>query len=84
MRHTLQKDELVHGAHYKGRCRNAEVARWDATRGKFVHRQYECGFLTTEEICHPADEHRYDVFIPEVRIMVPVDEVIPFYVPYVE
>lgn len=67
---VIPKAELEVGAYYKGRCRNATVARWN---GKvFIHWRFKfTQFL--EEICCPEDETIYDVFVAE-RKMLP-DEV---------
>ena len=74
----IAKKDLVHGQYYKGRCRNATIARWNGERGVFVHWQYECGFKFTTEICHPEDDKVWDVFIPEE--CVDPDEEIALYV----
>lgn len=76
---VVAKNHLIHGAHYKGECRNAEVARWDAERGKFVYWRHKWGQRFTEEICHPYDDKVYDVFTPTEMIL--VTKVIPFYEP---
>ena len=36
-RPILPKDQLKHGRYYKGRCRNATVARWYANEQQFYH-----------------------------------------------
>ena len=61
----LRKESLQHGAYYKGRCRNATLALWDAPTQSFVHwrKKFDARFL--ESIRHPVDEARFDVFIPE-------------------
>lgn len=73
----IAKADLVHGAYYSGRCRNATVARWNADRQVFVHWRTKFGQVFTEEIKHPDDEQRYDVFEAEAVIAVPEKE-IPF------
>ena len=59
--------ELLHGEYYAGRCRNARIARWNAETQRFVHQRHKCGFVYTEEICHPDDEQYFDVFVVEAR-----------------
>jgi len=61
----LTKKDLVHGEYYVGHCRNATVARWDERQEKFFHWRTKFGHTFLEEICHPEDEKRYDVFEPE-------------------
>ena len=61
----IAKKDLVHGQYYKGRCRNASVARWDATQERFVHWRTKWGSKFTEEICHPDDDQHFDVFVVE-------------------
>lgn len=71
----IAKADLVHGAYYKGRCRNATEARWNAEKEYFVHWRTKFGFTYTEEIKHPEDEHYYDVFVVEEKIEVPTREI---------
>ena len=61
----IAKADLVHGAYYKGRCRNAQIARWNAETQRFVHWRTKWGHTYTEEICHPDDEKDFDVFVVE-------------------
>lgn len=64
----IPRKDLIHGAYYKGRCRNASVARWDNTCGVFIHWRTKFGDRFLEEIRHPQDENRYDVFIVEEEL----------------
>ena len=61
----IPKKDLIHGAYYKGRCRNANEARWNAELEKFVHWRTKFGHTFTEEICHPEDDKHFDVFVVE-------------------
>jgi hypothetical protein len=61
----IAKADLVHGEYYRGRCRNAQIARWNAERERFVHWRTKWGQTYTEEICHPEDEQHFDVFVVE-------------------
>lgn len=70
----IAKVDLKHGVYYEGRCRNANIARWDANRGKFIHWRHKFGHKFLEEICHPEDDQRYDVFVVE-RECQPIEEI---------
>ena len=61
----IPKKELEHGAYYKGRCRNATVARWNGGKNLFYHWRTKFGHNFIETIKHPEDEQHWDVFIPE-------------------
>ncbi len=61
----IAKADLVHGEYYRGRCRNASIARWNAERQRFVHWRTKWSDTFTEEICHPDDEEYFDVFVVE-------------------
>ena len=64
----VARKDLVHGVYYYGSCRNAEVARWDAEKGVFVHWRTKFGQTFKEEIRHPEDEQNFDVFIVEYEL----------------
>ena len=51
----IAKSDLIHGAYYSGRCRNASVARWNSTRQCFVHWRSKFGTNFLEDIKHPDD-----------------------------
>ncbi len=59
----IKKEDLKHGHYYRGRCRNASVARWNAERQCFVHWRTKFGSTFLEEIKCPEDEQYYDVFV---------------------
>ncbi|WP_137926296.1 hypothetical protein [Cupriavidus sp. 2SB] len=59
----LRRDELQHGVYYRGRCRNASIARWHAGIQRFVHWRTKFGERYLETIRHPADEPEFDAFI---------------------
>lgn len=73
----ILKADLVHGAYYQGRCRNATIARWNADKQCFTHWRTKFSSVFLEDIKHPDDEQRFDVFYPYVLISVPEQE-IPF------
>ena len=81
-RPILPRDQLRHGAYYRGRCRNALIARWDAERGVFWHWRQKADRIFLESIKHPVDEkfERLDVFRaveewpnPKFEIPIPVE-----------
>jgi hypothetical protein len=61
-RKILPKSELKDGHYYVGRCRNASVARWNATENCFYHWRTKFDSVFTETISHPDDDDHYDVF----------------------
>ena len=61
-RPILPRDQLRHGVYYRGRCRNALIARWDAERRVFWHWRVKFNDIFLEKIKHPIDEPRFDVF----------------------
>ena len=63
-RPILEKDRLVHGRYYKGRCRNATVARWNGDEQCFYHWREKFGRIYIETIKYPTDETElfWDVF----------------------
>jgi hypothetical protein len=76
-RSILSKTELVDGAYYVGRCRNATVARWSAAHGCFFHWRVKFDRIFVEEIKHPVDEDYFDVFrvvrvLPEAKFEIPL------------
>lgn len=72
----IKKEDLIHGAYYYGRCRNAEIARWNADIQKFLYWRTKFGHTFLEEIRCPEDDNRFDVFIAETITNIP-DEIIP-------
>ena len=60
----IAKADLEHGAYYRGRCRNAKVARWNDEKGMFYHWRDKFGWHFIETIMHPEDDDVFDVFFP--------------------
>jgi len=58
----IKKKDLETGKKYKGYCRNASIAVWNGS--KFVYERYKFGDILKEEINHPEDDDRYDIFLP--------------------
>jgi len=73
----IPKDSLIHGAYYTGRCRNAEIARWNADKGHFVHWRTKFGSTFLETIKCPEDEKNFDVFVTEALALGVPDKEIP-------
>jgi hypothetical protein len=63
----IAKNDLKHGQYYKGRCRNATIARWNAEDERFYHWRQKFGCRFIETIKHPEDEKYYDVFVVEAE-----------------
>ena len=61
----IKKAALVHGVYYRGRCRNATIARWDGQAEHFVHWRTKFNFRYLEAIKCPEDDDRFDVFVAE-------------------
>ena len=68
---VIPKAELVKGAYYLGRCRNATVARWDGTH--FWYWRYKGFIRHLERICAPEDDATNDVFIAEGPLSIPLE-----------
>ena len=78
---VIPKDQLIHGMYYRGRCRNADIARWNGEKKCFLYRRHKFGHSFIEEIKCPEDDQVYDVFIAEELIAtkeVTEEMVIPF------
>jgi len=73
----IARADLVHGAYYTGRCRNATVARWNADEGQFYHWRYKFGWHV-DCIRHPEDEQYFDVFVVEAQLPGVPEKPIPF------
>jgi hypothetical protein len=79
-RPILPKNQLRHGAFYKGRCRNATVTRWNADENRFHHWREKFGRIYIETIRYPTDEEEawWDVFdvveeLPNPKFDIPFD-----------
>ena len=64
----IPKRELIAGAYYRGHCRNADIARWDAATQQFYYTRYKFGDTFVEAIRHPEDDDGYDLFMPRARV----------------
>ena len=55
---------FVHGAYYRGSCRNASIARYNAATDRFIYWRTKFGSVFEEEICHTGCDDGYDLFEP--------------------
>jgi hypothetical protein len=60
----LKKSDLEDGKYYYGQCRNASVAQWNATKQQFTYMRTKFRSTFPEDINHPEDDDRHDLFIP--------------------
>jgi uncharacterized protein (DUF433 family) len=79
-RPILTKGLLRHGAYYKGRCRNATIARWNGEEQCFYHWRDKLGRIFIQTIRYPTDELEpwWDVFdvveeLPACKFEIPFD-----------
>jgi hypothetical protein len=72
-------EQLVHGAYYRGKCRNAHVARWNAEEQKFIHWREKFKFVFLEQLGYWIEakpgEHRFDEFRPYALLENPPFEI---------
>lgn len=73
----IGKDQLKHGAYYRGRCRNATVARWNGEDQKFYYWRTKFGHTYVETNRHIEDDNVFDAFNAFEEITEPTKE-IPF------
>lgn len=71
----IKKEDLEHGAYYRGHCRNATEARWNESKKVFTHWRTKFGHEFLEDIKHPDDEPYYDVFKVETKLETPTKEI---------
>lgn len=57
-------EDLIDGASYRGHCRNASIATWNASLQKFIYTRHKFGSSFKEEIEHPDHDRGFDVFFP--------------------
>ena len=60
----LKKEELKDGKYYLGKCRNANVAKWDEQGKCFWYMRNKFGSTFPEKINHLQDDNRFDLFVP--------------------
>lgn len=65
----IAKKDLEDCAYYKGYCRNARIALWDAKKDNFVYIRYSFGFYSdTIEHFEDVKDKGVDGFIPIEKI----------------
>lgn len=60
----IRKSDLKDGVTYKGHCRNASEAVWHAEKNRFTYQRTKFGSTFPEDINHPEDDDRHDLFTP--------------------
>lgn len=76
---VIPKADMAHGTYYKGFCRNARVARWDATNNLFVHWRSKFDDVYLETILHADDGGSWDTFKPFTHLPT---EAVEFPIPF--
>lgn len=71
----ITKADLKHGAYYKGRCRNAQYARWNGDTQLFWHWRTKFTTKYLESTHHPDDDKVYDVFYPHEELLIIEEEI---------
>ena len=65
---VIPKKDLVDGALYRGTCRNASIAWWDAERNMFKYHRTKFGDTFVDVIEALEDDRGFDVFLPLERV----------------
>lgn len=72
----VKKKDLVDGAYYRGGCRNASVARWNAAMNQFYYIRTKWGDEFVETLPGPEDAiDGMDYFLPEAMEPNPTEEI---------
>lgn len=61
----LPKTALVDQEYYKGYCKNATVAVWDADNQRFWYVSHKWDTPFYEAVQHASDDNGFDLFYPE-------------------
>lgn len=72
---TIPVAELEHGCYYRGHCRDALLARWDAPTQNFSYLRDKLGQRFVERIRHPEHEKRFDAFFPKAKVEPPAEAI---------
>ena len=65
----IKKADLIDGAYYAGHCRNASIARWNASKNEFFYIRSKFGSEFVESLPCPEDAiDGLDYFQPEGHI----------------
>lgn len=57
---------MIHGQYYRGNCRNATLARWNAELDRFIYKRSHLKEVVLEEVQHCDDDTGFDVFYPTI------------------
>jgi len=60
----IPKKDLIDGATYRGRTRNANVAMWDMKNEKFIHYRSKWGQRYRDTVNHFEDDDGFALFVP--------------------
>jgi hypothetical protein len=55
---------FINGAYYRGNCRNATIARYNAETNRFVYWRQKFGSVFAEDIGHRENDDGFDIFEP--------------------
>jgi hypothetical protein len=64
-------EPFIHGAYYRGHCRNASIARYNAETNRFVYWRQKFGDVFAEDIHHAGNDDGFDIFQPFAKIDLP-------------
>jgi len=67
------------GAYYRGKCRNAQMARYSSSKNNFVYMREKFGHVYAESIGHAENDNGFDLFKPYALMENP-----PFEIPFVD
>lgn len=74
----IPKERLVDENYYAGLCRNARIARWNASAGHFTHWRNKFGRVFLEDIDYFTPDGQWDEFIPVIDLGPELPPEIPF------
>ena len=78
---AIPQARLVDGNYYAGRCRNANIARWNAQDQQFYHWRTKFNRTFIETIDYWVVDGQFDGFIPLFDLGADVPQFIPFFTP---
>lgn len=64
----IPKKDFIDGAYYSGHCRNASVAKWNATRNKFQYVRTKFTSKFVDEVEAVEDDVGFDLFYPTAKV----------------
>jgi calcineurin-like phosphoesterase family protein len=75
----IPMSKLQHGKFYKGRCRNALWAYWDAQEQLFYYIREKFGSEFVESICPVEKDNGFDLFVPQDEYLITPEEETKFW-----